>query len=119
MATTRATGSKPRETPSKKHRPATTPEGRENQLVALAVDLVEKQMREGTASSQVITHYLKLGSSREQLEQEKLRRENELLRAKVEDLAQGKRIEDLLQDAVKAMSSYQGRDPVEEDRFDD
>jgi hypothetical protein len=63
-------------------RPATTPEGRENQLIAAAVNLAERQLRDGTAAAQVITHYLKLGSTRESLEQEKLRKENDLLEAR-------------------------------------
>lgn len=95
-------------------RPATTVEGRENQLVALAVDLAEKQLREGTASSQVMTHYLKLGSTREKLEQERLRRENELAAAKVEELASRKRVEELYADALNAMRSYSGKDPDED-----
>lgn len=102
--------------PSKRRRPpATTPEGRENQLVSLAVDLVEKQLREGTASAQVITHYLKLGSTREKLEQAKLRGENHLLEAKVENLGSMKRQEELYSDALKAMSQYSGQSSPEDD----
>ena len=78
MAKVKAPGS----TPVKMGRPAITPEARENQLISLAVDLAERQLREGTASSQVITHYLKLGSTREKLERERLEEENKLLRAK-------------------------------------
>jgi hypothetical protein len=89
-------------------RPATTDENRENQLVSLAIDLAEKQLSEGTASSQVITHYLKLGSTRERLEQERLVRENELLNARVETLASAKRIEALYTSALDAMRSYAG-----------
>ena len=89
-------------------RPATTVEARENQLVSLAVDLAEKQMAEGTASAQVITHYLKLGSTRESLEQERLRKENELLTAKVESLASAKRVEELYETALNAMRTYAG-----------
>ena len=96
-----------------KRRPATTPEGRENQLVALAVDLAEKQIKEGTVSSQVLTHYLKLGSSREKLEQERLRRENHLLAAKAEAMASAKRVEELYGKALNAMRNYAGQDPVE------
>lgn len=118
MATRRAAPKEQPESP-RKSRPATTPEARENQLVALAVDLVEKQMRDGSASSQVITHYLKLGSSREQLEQDKLRQENELLKAKVEAMAMGKRVEELYEDALRAMSSYQGRELEVDVDFDD
>ena len=66
----------------KKIRPALTPESRENQLISLAVDLAERQLQEGTASSQVITHYLKLGSTRERQEKEKLEEEIKLLRAR-------------------------------------
>jgi hypothetical protein len=93
--------------------PATTPEGRENQLIASAVDLAEKQMQEGTASSQIITHYLKLGSTREKLEQERLERENELLQAKIEAMASVKRVEELYETALNAMRSYAGQEPLE------
>lgn len=96
-----------------KRRPATTPEGRENQLISLAVDLAEKQIKEGTVSSQVLTHYLKLGSSREKLEQERLRRENHLLAAKAEAMASAKRVEELYGKALNAMRTYAGQDPVD------
>ena len=92
-----------------KRPPATTPEGRENQMVSLAVDLAEKQLAEGTASAQVITHYLKLGSTRERLEQERIAQENKLLEAKVESLASVKRIEELYGEALNAMRSYAGQ----------
>lgn len=91
--------------------PATTPEGRENQLIALAVDLAERQLSEGTASSQVVTHFLKLGTTRERLEQERISQENELLRAKVEDMATKKHIEELYESALNAMRSYSGQEP--------
>lgn len=90
-------------------RPATTPEGRENQLISLAADLAERQLVEGTASSQVITHFLKLASTREQLEQERLHRENLLLSAKVDQIASSKRIEELYETALNAMRQYAGR----------
>lgn len=89
-------------------RPALTPEARENQLIAAAVDLAEKQLREGTASSQVITHYLKLGSTKERLEKEKLERENELLRARTEALQSSQRVEELYANALEAMRRYNG-----------
>jgi hypothetical protein len=92
----------------KGRRPATTADGREGQLVSLAVDLAEQQLQAGTASAQVISHYLKLGSTREKLEQERLARENELLSAKVEQLASGKRIEELYGEALSAMRTYAG-----------
>lgn len=100
---------------SKTRRPATTPEGRESQLVNYAVELAETQLREGTASAQVISHYLKLGSTRETLEQERLKNENELLRAKVEQLASGARIEQLYGEALAAMKSYAGQQEYEAD----
>jgi hypothetical protein len=92
--------------------PATTLESRENQLIAAAVELAEDQIRSGTASAQVITHFLKLGTTRERLEQERLRNENELTKAKIESLAAAGRIEELYKEAMEAMRSYQGRDPV-------
>lgn len=88
--------------------PATTPEARENQLISLAVDLAEKQLSEGTASAQVITHYLRLGTTREKLEKEKIARENELLRAKAEAIESGKRLEELYVDALNSMRTYRG-----------
>lgn len=88
--------------------PATTLEGRENQLIALAVDLAEKQLSEGTASAQVITHYLKLGTSKEVLEKEKLMRENELLKAKAENLQSQQKMEELYNNAIQAMRTYSG-----------
>jgi hypothetical protein len=90
-------------------RPATTPEARENQLIADAVDLAQRQLRDGTASAQVITHFLKLGSTREQLEQERLRNENLLLQKKGEAMESAKRIEELYGQALSAMRTYQGQ----------
>lgn len=95
--------------------PATTLEAREHQLVALAVDLAERQIADGTASAQVITHFLKLGTSREQLEQEKLRRENEVLAAKAEAYKSGKRVEELYSNALSAMREYAGHESVVDD----
>jgi hypothetical protein len=94
----------------RKMRPATTPEGRENQLISLASDLAEKQLREGTASSQVITHFLKMSSTREALERAKIQQENLLLSAKVEQLASTKKVEELYEKALKAMKQYSGQD---------
>lgn len=97
-----------------RRRPATTEESRENQLVSLAIDLAEKQLTEGIASAQVITHYLKLGSTREKLEQERLHRENQLLNSKVEMMASAKRVEELYAEALDAMRTYAGRTVDEE-----
>lgn len=90
-------------------RPATNPESRENQMIALAVDLAEKQLREGTASSQVITHFLKLGTSVSKLEREKLKHENALLEAKTQALKSAEHIEALYTEALSAMRTYSGR----------
>ena len=100
---------------SPKLRPAMTEEGRENQLIALANSLVEKRLREGTASSQETVHFLRLGSQKSRLELEKLRRENELLTAKTEALQSAKRSEELLAEAIKAFGIYTGKEEDEED----
>ena len=105
---------------SKKTRPASTPEARENQVIAAAMRLAEQQILDGTASSQVITHFLKLGSSKHQLEMEKLRKENELLKAKTESLESNKRVEELYMEALNAMRKYRGENvSVEEDYYDE
>ena len=95
--------------PSRKMRPALTPEARENQLIALAVDLVEQRLREGTASSQETTHFLKLGSMKNRLEMEKLEEENKLLKAKTESIQSQKRVEELYAEALNAMRNYAGQ----------
>lgn len=100
-------------TSRKPRRPAETVEGRENQLIALATDLAERQMIEGSASAQVITHFLKLGTTREQLEQEKIRHENLLLSAKREQLASQQRIEELYSEALNAFKVYRGEEDME------
>ena len=94
---------------SRSIRPALTPEARENQMIALAVDLAEKQLLEGTASSQVITHYLKLGSTKERIEKEILEKQKELISAKTESLQSAKRIEELYTEALNAMRNYNGQ----------
>ena len=93
---------------SEKIRPALTPEARENQLIYLATNLAEQQLRDGTASSQVICHYLKLGTMKNQLEMEKLRNENEMLKAKTEAYQSSKRTEELYEEAINAIKRYSG-----------
>ena len=93
---------------SKNIRPALTPEARENQLIYLATELAEQQLRDGTASSQVITHYLKLGSTKERIEKEILEKQKELITAKTESLQSTKRVEELYKDAIAAMRKYSG-----------
>lgn len=108
---------KPEEPARNRRPPATTPKARENQLISLAVDLAEEQIRKGTASSQVITHFLKLGSTREKLEQIKIAKETELLTAKSEAFNSGKDVKVLYENALNAMRKYSGQD--EEDEFID
>lgn len=91
-----------------KIRPALTPEARENQLIYLATNLAEQQLKDGTASSQVITHYLKLGSTKERIEKEILEKQKELISAKTEALQSAKRIEELYTEAISAMRRYSG-----------
>lgn len=100
---------KPLNTESRKIRPALTPEARENQMIALAVDLVEQRLLDGTASSQETTHFLKLGSMKNRLEMEKLQEENRLLKARTEALQSAKRVEELYSEAIKAMRRYSGQ----------
>ena len=96
-------------TSSKRMRPALTPEARENQMISLAVDLAEKQLMEGTASSQVITHYLKLGSTKERIEREILEKQKQLIEAKTQSLQSAQRIEELYTDALNAIRKYSGQ----------
>ena len=102
MASRRVDNSKPRQPP------ATTPEARENQVIAAAYDLAERQILAGDASSQVITHFLKLGSSREKLEKERIALESQFLQAKAEAMASQKRTEELMTEALDAFRSYSG-----------
>lgn len=99
--------------------PATSPEDDEGRLISLATDLAAKQLADGTASSQIMVHYLKLGSSRERLEQERLALEAELAEAKIEAMASAHRVEALYEDAIKAMRSYAGYEEEHEDDYED
>jgi hypothetical protein len=93
-----------------RRRPADTPTAREQQMINYADELAEKQLREGTASAQVITHFLKLGTSREQLEQEKIRAENLRLEAQIAQIKSQARTEDLMERVLAAMKVYSGQD---------
>lgn len=104
---------------SKPLRPAESPEARVKQLVSLAYDLAEKQLREGTASSQVITEFLKHGSYKAELELRKLEKETELLRAKAEKIQSEERSEELFERAIKAMQRYSGRIDEEDEEYDE
>lgn len=104
--------------PNRKMKPARSPEERENQMVALAIDLAERQLIEGTASSQVITHYLKIGSTKERLEREILSKQKELIEAKTENLQSAARSEELYSNALEAMRRYGGQREEEYDYAD-
>lgn len=114
------TTKKDTETTNKKlHRPATNPEAQENLCISLAINLAERQLREGTASSQVITHYLKLGTEKERLENEKLKKELELVDAKTENLKSAKKADEAYVEVLKAMQLYSGVSPEGEEEDDD
>lgn len=98
----------------KRIRPALTPESREDQLVALAINLAEKQLLEGTASAQVISHFLKIGSTKERIEKEILEEQKDLIKAKTEALKSEKRVEELYEEALNAMRRYSGQVADEE-----
>jgi len=96
-------------TTNRRRPPAKTPEGRENQLIQLAINLVEQRLIDGTASSQETTHFLKLASSENRLKQKLLEKEVELATAKTEQIQSQKRVEELYANALTAMKTYQGR----------
>ena len=100
--------------PQRKMRPALTPEARENQMISLAMDLAEQQLRDGTASSQLITEFVKRGSTKARLEKEILAEQKELMAAKTENLRSAQRIEELYADAIKAMRNYAGHGESDE-----
>ena len=96
-------------------RPATTTEARENQLISLAVDLAEQQLRDGTASSQVITHYLKLGSTKEKIEKEILEKQKELIEAKTKNINSMNESKELYEKALIALKKYSGSKDEEDE----
>lgn len=112
MARSKVIGNSP---PKKKHRPATSPEARENQLIALAYDLAEERLLNGTATSQEVVHFLRLGSMKERKELELMEKKNELMAAKTEALQSAKHIEELYADAISAFRSYSPRTEEEDD----
>lgn len=105
-------------------RPALTPEARENQLISLAIDLVEQRLLDGTASSQETTHFLKLASRKAKLEAERFELENELIKAKTQNLRDQADMKTLYADAIAAMRRYSGHggdvdDDEEDDEYDE
>ena len=112
MAKVRGGSSNSAEKP-KRRRPI-DPEAREMQMAALAMDLVEQRLRDGTASSQETTHFLKLVSSKAILEKKGLEQENKLIEAKTESIHESKEYKTLVEEAIKAMRNYSGQgDPDE------
>lgn len=98
-----------------KIRPALTPEGRESQMIALAMDLVEQRLRDGTATSQETTHFLKLATEREMMERRLIEKELELKEAKTQQIKSQAKIEELYMNALKAMQRYSGHEDDEID----
>ena len=94
--------------PERQIRPALTPEAEERLLISLAIDRAKQQLIDGTASAQVITHFLKLGASTAKLEREKLEKENQLLEAKTKAIGSMDRQEAMYADAIEAMKRYSG-----------
>lgn len=105
---------KVKDSAKRKSKPALTPEAKENQMISLAMDLAEQQLRDGTASSQLITEFVKRGSDKARLENEKLRRENELLKARTEAMESAKEVEKLYKEALAAMRNYSGNGESDE-----
>lgn len=99
----------------RKIRPSINPEVRETQLIALAIDRVEQRLLDGTATSQEIIHYLRLGSQKEKLEMEKLKHENELLKAKTDAINAEKESAKMFAEAMAALTSYRMPEEEEED----
>lgn len=117
MATSRK-DLEPSDNTPRRRRPATTPELREQEMIALAFDVVEKKLRSGTATSQETVHFLKLGSENAKLEREKMRNENLLLEARTENLSKSDRMEELMNRAIKAFRGYSGEEmPPDDEQF--
>lgn len=87
---------------------ASTPEGRENEMIMLAYQEVERRIRDHTATSQELCHFLKMGSEKERLEREKLEVEMELQRVRADSIESGKHMEELYNNAIAAMKLYSG-----------
>lgn len=98
----------PQETPSKRTR-TLSPEARENRCISLAIDMAEEQLANGTASSQVLCHYLKLGTEKAKLENEILQKQKDLLDAKTVAYKSAEKIEKIYEEAIKAMKTYSGQ----------
>lgn len=106
---------RPKQDSAKRRSPARTPEAQEDQMISMAYDLAAEQLRNGTASSQVISHFLKLGSPKARLETEILQHQKELVAAKTEAIKSSARMEELYKDAIDAMRSYSGGSVANDD----
>lgn len=108
------------ETRRKKLPPANTPEARENQLIALAMNLAEEKMLDGTASNSLIVHYLKLGTTKERLEKELMEKQMKKIEAQTESIESAKRVEEMYSKALDAMRLYSGQTPYnDEDEYEE
>lgn len=114
-----AKSTKSSESSMQKVKPALTPEAKENEMIALATMEAERRLRDGTASPQIIVHYLKLGSTKTELEREKLKAENKLLHAKTDYIESNARIEELYQNAMNVFGIYSGKDAQDEEIIED
>lgn len=106
------------ESNKRKTAPASTPEGRQAQIVAAAVDLAEQRILDGTASNQLLLHYIKIADPMRKIEEEILEKQKELIVAKTENLASQKKMEELYSEAIKAMTRYSGG-PVTPEEYDE
>ena len=100
-------------------RPAMSAEAVENRLINKAYKAVEQRIESGTATAAELTHFLRLGSAKEQLELEKLKKENELLKAKTESIRSQEEVKEMYEKAIKAFGRYSGHPDIDEDDFDD
>ena len=103
---------------TRKSRPPLSPEADEQICISLAIDLVKERLRNGTASSQETTHFLKLATSKAKIEKEILEKQRDLIVAKTEVMQSQKRSEELFAEAVKAFRGYSGQGNVEEDEYE-
>lgn len=109
----------PEEASSRKTAPALTPEAQENMLIALAMDRAEEQLRNGTASQQLIVHFLRLATEKDRLERAQLEKKNALLEAKTEQIKTAESVASLYADAIKAMRDYSGHGEESDEDYDD
>lgn len=106
-------------TAPRRRSPARTPEERESLLISKSLDLIERQIDDGTASSQILSIYAKYGSERERLERQRLAAENEVLRKKVETMQDALDMKNLMQEALAKFKGYSGDRDLVEDLDDD